>query len=239
MDVGFIPTTSADEAALQLGVGSLGAALLRAVASEPATGVTIISSRMRLVYANVQSMQIFLGEHATPDKYVGRYTHDFMPLMWVRERLRYYDIANKTGKPFLLRVIWQDHQHFTWHYPLHGKDDHGEPLFITITRRISSEVDGDELTPSQGFDQYESSSMNLTSLDVLSARELEVLALLGQGLSAGEVAGKLGLSEKTVENHRASIYTKLDISDRASMIAVARRAGLSLADGSRQRLQLE
>ncbi|GII75973.1 hypothetical protein Sru01_09550 [Sphaerisporangium rufum] len=54
----------------------------------------------------------------------------------------------------------------------------------------------------------------------LTAREREVAALVGQGLTNREVAERLRLSRKTVETHVASIFSKLDVRSR---VALARR----------------
>ena len=48
-------------------------------------------------------------------------------------------------------------------------------------------------------------------LDKLSKRELEIAKLISDGFSAGDVAEKLFISRRTVEAHRASIFTKLKI----------------------------
>jgi DNA-binding NarL/FixJ family response regulator len=57
----------------------------------------------------------------------------------------------------------------------------------------------------------------------LTAREEAVFALLGQGLSTGEMAAQLGLSPKTVEKHRENIKRKLSISNTTKLIAEAAR----------------
>ncbi|HLL65714.1 MAG TPA: response regulator transcription factor [Micromonosporaceae bacterium] len=61
---------------------------------------------------------------------------------------------------------------------------------------------------------------------LLTQREREVLTLLAQGLGTQHIAARLYLSPKTVRNHVASILAKLDLPDRAQVIAAARRAGL-------------
>ena len=61
---------------------------------------------------------------------------------------------------------------------------------------------------------------------VLSARELEVLQLTAQGLTAREVGKKLSISSNTVERHRANIMSKLGVSNRAELIRYAIRRGL-------------
>jgi DNA-binding NarL/FixJ family response regulator len=60
----------------------------------------------------------------------------------------------------------------------------------------------------------------------LTRRELEVLTLLGQGLSNAELAGVLTLSEPTVKTHVARIFAKLGLRDRAQAVVVAYETGL-------------
>ncbi len=64
----------------------------------------------------------------------------------------------------------------------------------------------------------------------LVERERDVLALLADGASNAEIAGRLFLSDKTVRNYVSSIFAKLGVRDRAQAIVRAREAGLG-ADG--------
>lgn len=61
----------------------------------------------------------------------------------------------------------------------------------------------------------------------LTARELEVLTLIGRGMRNGEVAAELMLSENTVSGYIKAIYRKLGISSRAEASWHAARLGLS------------
>jgi DNA-binding NarL/FixJ family response regulator len=60
----------------------------------------------------------------------------------------------------------------------------------------------------------------------LTQRELEVLELIAAGKGNATIAHQLVISLKTVRNHVSNIFTKLQVSDRASAIVKARRAGL-------------
>ena len=61
---------------------------------------------------------------------------------------------------------------------------------------------------------------------VISRREEEVLQLIADGASTPEVASKLFISQKTVKNHLASIYEKLDARDRTQAVLQAVRRGI-------------
>ena len=59
----------------------------------------------------------------------------------------------------------------------------------------------------------------------LSARERQVLALMGDGLSNADIAERLGISDKTVRNHASNIFDKLGVWSRAQAIVFARDRG--------------
>ena len=57
--------------------------------------------------------------------------------------------------------------------------------------------------------------------DHLTAREIEVLQLIGQGMSNNQIAQKLFLSEKTVKNHLTNIFRKINVNDRTQAVLYA------------------
>ncbi len=65
-----------------------------------------------------------------------------------------------------------------------------------------------------------------TTLDALTDREREVLALVGRGLTNSEIGEELFLSPLTAKTHVSRIMTKLDARDRVHLVVVAYETGL-------------
>ncbi len=64
-------------------------------------------------------------------------------------------------------------------------------------------------------------------LDLLTDREREVTALVGEGLRNKEIADRLFISERTVKTHISNIFQKLDLSDRLELALFAINQGLA------------
>jgi DNA-binding NarL/FixJ family response regulator len=64
----------------------------------------------------------------------------------------------------------------------------------------------------------------------LTSRQREVLQLIAEGYSTKDIAGRLGLSIKTVETHRAQVMKRLGIHDVAGLVRLAIRKGLIRTD---------
>jgi DNA-binding NarL/FixJ family response regulator len=69
-------------------------------------------------------------------------------------------------------------------------------------------------------------SASATPFPDLTAREREILDLVARGWSNQQIAAQLGLSIKTVRNHVSSVFTKIQVVDRAQAIVKAREAGI-------------
>jgi DNA-binding NarL/FixJ family response regulator len=88
-----------------------------------------------------------------------------------------------------------------------------------VTRRVIGRMAG-ELAPAARPEPVE--------LARLTAREREVLVLLGRGLSNGEIAAELVLGEATVKTHVSNVLAKLHLRDRVQAVIYAYEAGLIL-----------
>ena len=90
-------------------------------------------------------------------------------------------------------------------------------LSPSVTRRVISEfVKGTGPKPDAQFPR----------LQELTARELEVLALISRGLSNAEIAAELFVSATTVKTHVARILMKLGLRDRVQAVVFAYEAGV-------------
>ena len=66
----------------------------------------------------------------------------------------------------------------------------------------------------------------------LSHRELEVLRQTARGLSSKEIAGRLSISQRTVEGHLNNIYSKLGVSSRTEAVVQAAARGMITLEGA-------
>ena len=104
------------------------------------------------------------------------------------------------------------------------KDCSFEEVAETIRAAMSSDTD---VTPQIAATMLaEARDLSDGGDTVVSKREIEVLQLIADGCSTPEVAEQLFISQKTVKNHLASIYAKLDARDRTQAVLQAVRMGI-------------
>jgi DNA-binding NarL/FixJ family response regulator len=87
----------------------------------------------------------------------------------------------------------------------------------TVTRRLIERFIGDGPEPARP---------QLDALDILTAREREVLTLVARGLANAEIARRLFLSEGTVKTHVSRVLAKLGLRDRLQAVILAYETGL-------------
>ncbi|MEV4357978.1 response regulator [Nonomuraea sp. NPDC004186] len=73
---------------------------------------------------------------------------------------------------------------------------------------------------------HRTTSVGTAELSTLTARETEVLRLVGNGLSNAQIANRLTLSEATVKTHVKRLMGKLGLNSRAQAVVVAYETGL-------------
>lgn len=199
-----------------------------AIVSVPGVGVSIVNADGLVRYANPQISRMLRGEGG--DATQGRYLHDLFPKPNADERLRIIRQVVSGGQPVLLRQILGGVQVECAFSPL--CDDPGCCRSAIVVTRVGLSHDTGE------FEVIESAFADFGELDVLSRRELEVLALVGQGLSIAEIGKMLFRSPKTIEKHRASISRKLGVLSRAELAQIVHKAGLELSDCDLKRCRM-
>jgi DNA-binding NarL/FixJ family response regulator len=88
-------------------------------------------------------------------------------------------------------------------------------LAPAITRRLIAE-----------FARLRPRQVKPEALSELTRRETEILGLVAEGLSNGEIAERLVLSDETVKTHVSHVLRKLGLRDRAQAVVVAYESGL-------------
>lgn len=226
------------------------------LASEPGTSLGIYGTQGEILWLNQESVSSFYGgRDVRPAQVIGKTLYDTHGEAVAKEWSGFYQRVVERSKPVLVRTIMNGVQYLTWLHPI-GKDspdpsrtdeeinDSGEdgvhPLpdrVISVTRAVAGEPKPEQWATSKSFDFVESQVVDLGPLDALTPRELEVLALLGSGLSAKEAARVLHRSVKTIINHRTAIGQKLHVDDRVKLAEIANRAGLRATDAEKQRME--
>src|SRR5438552_5207075 len=110
------------------------------------------------------------------------------------------------------------------------KDHEAEVLINAIKKVHEGELWLDRSLTATMLDelrQGRKSDPEQAKIDSITNRELEVLALVTEGLRSKEIAQRLFISESTVTHHLSSIFSKLEVSDRMELMLYAFRHGLA------------
>ena len=106
------------------------------------------------------------------------------------------------------------------------KDTGRETLFHAIRAAAGGEMLFSAEVIGRLLSKIEAPAAPVASSEVLTQREQEVLEAVARGERSKEIAVRLGISERTIKAHLASIYSKLGVDSRAAAIATAAQRGL-------------
>jgi DNA-binding NarL/FixJ family response regulator len=212
----------------------LRAAVWESLVLDPTIGIVVMNEDGETLYCNKRQAEILGGDDAKPEDFIGQPLSKHFPPEWIEERVRLLGEVKRTGKPMTLRSIWRGKQHISQVRPIPDREGNEKMQFLGVTKRVPT--GSVQLTDEVGQNVRMSEVVGLGSLDILTARELEVLALIGQGLTSKEIAKVLHRSEKTVENHRYSLSKKLEGASAVELADIALQAGLDISDAKRTRI---
>lgn len=210
--------------------GRMHEAVWKVVEGDPMLGVAVIDLGGRLLYINEAAARAYADR--PPAEIIGRRIQDLLPDPALGDEM----VENgrrclEAGRSMELRRVWRGRHHYVTYSPLPTEGDE-EDRFLGVVR-IGAQP------PREKSDlELKTSFIELGPLKELTPRELEVLALIGQGLRVADIAKLLHRSERTIEKHRESIGRKLDSTDRVELALIARRAGLRMDDASLKRIEV-
>ncbi len=202
------------------------------IGRELGTCITVMDREGTFVYANDEMLRMY---NTSAEDLIGtKLSERGLPEEMVEERMKLLHSVTDEGNECIVRSIWDGIQQFSWVRSIDVEE--GEiPRVLAVTRRIGVGEEADYLYKSE-LPVMESRFIQLGELEKISKRELEVLVMIGQGLSSREIAKLLFRSTKTIENHRQSLGSKLNAASRVELAVIAREAGLTLDDTDRIRV---
>lgn len=112
-----------------------------------------------------------------------------------------------------------------------GPDDGANELKIALDTLSRGEIYLGRGVAAQLVQAYRNSGPSHNPAAVLTSLEREVLQLIAEGSSFGEIASELNVDEDTVLAHRVQLMQKLDVSTDAGLTKYAVREGISTLDG--------
>jgi len=100
-------------------------------------------------------------------------------------------------------------------------------LMAEVLREMAQHLPSDGQGAGQAINQpINPDGSESGKIAILSQREHEIIKLIGEGLKNRQIAERLGISERTVHSHLASIFQKLGVADRLELAIFAYRTGL-------------
>ena len=206
--------------------GSMWAAL----SCTPGVGVSVTDGKGRLLFVNDTSMVLF--SETTGIDYIEKRISDFHSPEFFEERLGMIARVLNENRPLSIHHIYHGRRIESTVWPIRDRrPPHDRVIVISHSQpadSVSADIGGIEVISSKYID--------LGALNVLTRRELEVLVMLGHGLSVPSTAKALHRSPKTVQRHKASISQKLSVSGQAQMVSIVKSVGLEMKDVALKRL---
>lgn len=193
------------------------------ISADPDVALIIVSIDGQIVTHSDHAPRVF---GADPNRnYFGLNIQDIFDRRFVEERLAWLRSVQSESTPQGFRHTYQGDQMVSTIMPI--DQDSEKPLFSVLTRRERRR----RVSPSA------SRLIDIEPLRSLSARELEVMILIGHGFSVPKVAKLLHRSIRTIEQHKANIGRKLGGSSLAEISRLVGLFGLRLDDLELDRIE--
>jgi DNA-binding CsgD family transcriptional regulator len=195
------------------------AAAWSALSADCGVAVLVVDETGKILFANDTAASM-LGR--LPREVLGTRYQDYSTLESGEERYALFQSVVTENQVVVLEHIASGIRRHTTLRPL-GRDASGRGRVLMVCRPA---VEGDFKVARAGIKHVRARVDDLGQLKSLTGREIEILKLIGSGLSTADIAKKLHRSVKTVEWHRVSLGTKLGVSNRVELAHIAIKAGM-------------
>lgn len=195
------------------------------------TAMTVLREDGLIVYRNRATAELFRPPPEDDTQVIGKSILDMEPRSFFEERVSLMRRLVREERDGVVRDIWQGQQILTHLRLLPRQDSQALRLFLVVHQPVGGEQAPGPAAGSTYF--HDPENQDLGPLALLSPRELEVLALVGQGMTAAQIAATIHRSEETVNTHRASLLRKLNCQNAVQLALIAYRAGLKYSDAAR------
>lgn len=190
--------------------------------------VTVFDAEGRVVYANA-ALNAEYASRAGKGSVVGLMVDDYTPPEFAAEWKGFIRRALQEQRPMIVEGMIHGFRYRAHVNPVGS----GSTGYVLVVSRNIAELPAGEAVVRNGMDVIQAKANDLGVLAELTEREMEVLELIGEGLSTAEVAKRLDRSVKTVEWHRAALGSKLGITNRVELARIAIGAGLCRAPSAK------
>lgn len=194
---------------------------------DTAASVLLVDETMRVIAANARALAALQRVHPRP---LGRHVAEFFPADVAAERTDLLRRALQGARPLrifgMLSGVWSS----VTYRPVKLNGQGQRAVLVVCPNAVHSETEPNHTDKAFAVDTVRVRQDDLGNLERLTERELEVLRLVGTGLSTNEIAHKLYRSHKTVDGHLLSIRKKLGNLSRVDLARVAINAGLTEMD---------
>ncbi len=186
-----------------------------ALTGDSGCAVLLVDSGGRIAYCNGAAGRLF---ELNATELAGRTLAELFEPAMAKERVSFVSRAIEGGAPFCVEGLVRGRLTRCAHRALRAEDGSG---VLLVFAAAGTRADG------PGSETIRARHQDPGALASLTARELEILKLIGEGLSTAEIAAALHRSVKTVEWHRVSLGSKLGQTNRVGLARIAFAAGLT------------
>lgn len=207
----------------------LGSTPLRALASSRLM-TSMVDQDGTILHVSPTYVSRIADSSRTPDELIGCNIGNVLGGPQGAERVRLARHAIELGRALAVRCVLKGVQHISHFHPIADPAIHPVPFVFKVHYVVEGEISLQDFEPGE---YVESTFNNYGMLASLSTREVQIAALLSQGLDTKQIAAQTFRTQHTINSHKKAIYSKLHCTTGAQAVLIIRRAGLSERDAPR------